>query len=123
MHRNCLKNNPDIKRTLFTCEEARGRLDIVAGQRWPSFGIVSSYFRSPYYQRLMPPRKPGGAITYTYGIVETDLTFAMPLFNGGRIKGEIESAEYLQESAKYCLALVLKELTYDISNVYYKILG
>jgi len=118
-----LKNNPDVVGGGWDVLTAKAEKDIAASQRWPTFGLETSY---RYYlddQRLIPPRYANEPGVYGDDVLAGDMVLRMPIFTAGRIENEIKAADLLSQSATHRLARTRQELVFNVSQVFYNILA
>lgn len=118
-----LKNNPDIARKKWDYESSLAEKDLAKGQLWPSINIEAGYMHHLDDQRLVSPRGPGDLATFTDDIISGDIVLRMPLYTSGRFESQIKASEYLSESVRYQFERSRNELSFNISNVFYSILG
>lgn len=118
-----LENNPNIGARIGIVEAARAGVDEAAGQRWPSLNALGRYGHYLDPQRLVPARKPGEAGAYSEDIFGGDLVMRMPLYTGGRITNEIKASEAVQLSTEERLERARQELVFDVSRVFFFMLG
>jgi len=121
--RIALKNNPDVVRSRWAVRTAGAARDEAAGQRWPSLDLDASYTHSLDRQRLVQPRRPAEPGVYTNDLLDANLLVRFPIFTAGRIRSEIDAAELLRKAASRQLARTREELVFNVSSVYYAILG
>ena len=118
-----LENNPDIAGGSFDVLAAKAGKDIAASQRWPTLGLESSYRHYLDNQRLVAPRYGNEPSVFGDTILSGDVVMRMPIYTFGRLTNEIKAADLLQQSAQHKLARTRKELVFNISQVFYKILA
>jgi len=118
-----LARNPDVAADAWQAEAAEARRTGAAGQRWPSLHVTGEYGRYLDDQRLLPASGPGEAGVYSDDIFSSDLVVKLPLYTGGRISSEIRAAELLRIAADRRLARTRSELVFNVSSVFYAILG
>ena len=118
-----LANNPDIRAGTWAVHAARAQRDEAAGQRWPSLLATGSATRHLDNQRLVPARGPREPGTFSDDIFGGDLVVKMPIFTGGLITSNIRAAELLQQAVEHRLVRTRKELVFNVSSVFYAILG
>ncbi len=119
-----LENNPEIARNIWNTKTAMAEKDIVQGRLWPEIGVVGGY--SHYRDdRLITPRRPGGpdALQFTDQLVSGDIVLSMPLYTGGKIKNEVKATEQIVQSTQYQLLRNRRELVFNVSNIFYSMLG
>lgn len=118
-----LENNPNIGAGIGEVDAAKAGVDEATGQRWPSLNVTGRYAHHLDPQRLVPATRPFEAGAYSDDILGGDLVIRLPVFTGGRITNEIKATEALQRSARERLARTQQELIFDVSRVFYFILG
>jgi len=118
-----LKNNPQIAQRKWDIEASLAEKDIAKGQLWPSISAEAGYTHYLDDQRLLPASKPGGLSTFTDDIFSGDIVLRMPLYTSGRLESQIKASEYLAESAGHQFVRNSRELVFNVSNVFYSILG
>jgi len=119
-----LKNNPGIAQKKWDTKTAQAEKDIAQGRLWPEIGVVGGY--SHYRDdRLITPRRPGGpdALQFTDELVSGDLVLSMPLYTGGKIRNEVKATEQMVQSTQYQLLRNRRELVFNVSNIFYSMLG
>lgn len=121
--RIAIKNNPDIGTGKEAVAAARAERDEATGQRWPTLNAVGGYTHTLDDQRLMPVRRPAEPGVYADDTIRGDLIARIPLFTGGRITNEIMASEFLNQSAEKSLIRTRRRLIFEVSRVFYSILG
>ncbi|MFH1616380.1 MAG: TolC family protein [Planctomycetota bacterium] len=124
---NCIKialeNNPDIAHKKWDIETSLAEKDIAKGQLWPSISAEAGYSHYLDDQRLVQARSPSDLATFTDDIFSGDIVLRMPLYTSGRLESQVKASEHLTESARHQFARSRKELVFNVSNVFYSILG
>ncbi len=119
-----LKNNPEIAKNKWNTKTALAEKDIAQGRLWPEISAVGGYtlYRD---DRLITPRRAGGqeVLGFTDELISGDIVLSMPLYTGGRLRNEIEATEQIAQSTKYQLFRSRRELVFNVSNVFYSMLG
>jgi outer membrane protein TolC len=118
-----LENNPDIAQKKWDIETSLAEKDIAKGQLWPSISAEAGYVHYLDDQRLVPSRRPGEISTFTDDIFSGDIVLRMPFYTSGRFESQVKASEYLAASTKHQFARSRKELVFNVSNVFYSILG
>lgn len=118
-----LELNPGIARAAQEVDAAHARRDYSVGAVLPELGLRGGYARTLDDQRLIPARGPGEEGVFDDDIFSTDLVVSMPLFAGGRLISEIQARELLQAAARHRLARTQRELVFNVSSVFYRILA
>jgi outer membrane protein TolC len=119
-----LKNNPEIAEKKSDTETAMAEKDIAQGRLWPEISAVGGY-TSYRDDRLITPRRPGGSDTLKLAdeIISGDIVLNMPLYTGGKLRNEIKAAEQIIQSANHQLSRSRRELVFNVTNVFYSMLG
>lgn len=119
-----LQNNPGIAQKKWNIKTAQAEKDIAQGRLWPEIGVVGGY---THYRddRLITPRRPGGldALQFTDELVSGDLVLSMPLYTGGKIENEVKATEQIIQSTQHQLLRNRRELVFNVSNIFYSMLG
>lgn len=119
-----VKNNPDIAQRQWDTKTALAEKDIAKGSLWPSIHAEGGY---EHYRddRLIQPRRPGTseALQFTDDLVSGDIVLMMPLYTGGRLQNQVKAAELLTKSAQQQLAYSQTELVFNITSIFYSMLG
>ena len=119
-----LKNNPEIAKNTWNTKTAMAEKDIAQGRLWPEIGVVGGY---THYRddRLIKPRRPGGqeALQFADELLSGGVVLSMPLYTGGRLRNEVKATEQITRSTQYQLLRSKRELVFNVSNVFYSMLG
>ena len=119
-----LKNNPEIAKNTWNTKTAMAEKDIAQGRLWPEIGVVGGY--THYHDdRLITPRRPGGqdVLDFTDELISGGIVLSMPLYTGGRLRNEVKATKQITQSAQYQLLRSKEELVFNVSNVFYSMLG
>jgi len=119
-----LKNNPEIAKNMWNTKTAMAEKDIAKGRLWPEIGVAGGY--THYHDdRLITPRRPGGSdvLQFTDEIISGGIVLSMPLYTGGRLRNEVKATEQITRSTQYQLLRSKRELVFNVSNVFYSMLG
>jgi outer membrane protein TolC len=65
----------------------------------------------------------GELSTFTDDIFSGDIVLRMPLYTSGRLESQVKASEYLAKSAGHQFVRGRRELIFNVSNVFYSILG
>jgi len=84
---------------------------------------VGGYTRFQDDQRLSPATQNGELGVFTQDVFNADLVLSLPLYTGGRITNEIRASELLRQSVEHRLARTRDEIVFNVSSVFYSILG
>ena len=119
-----LRSNPGIAQKQWDTKTALAEKDMAKGSLWPAISAVGGY---SYYRddRLIKPRRPGTleVLGFTDQLVSGDLVLTMPLYTGGRLINQVRAAELMSQSAKLQLLHSRTELVFNVSSVFYSMLG
>jgi len=119
-----LKNNPGIAQEKWDTRTALAEKDVAQGRLWPTISAVGGY---TYYRndRLIKPRRPGTleVLGFTDELVSGDIVLTMPLYTGGQLRNGVKAAELMAQSAKQQLFYTRTELVFNVSSVFYSMLG
>jgi len=118
-----LANNPELAATGWDVSAAGNRLDQARASRWPTVSAEAAYGRFLDPQRLIQARYNGEPGYFDRDIYRGDLVLKLPIFTGGRIVNEIAAAELLQKAEENRLARTREELIFNVSSIFYSILG
>ncbi|AQQ71786.1 Outer membrane protein TolC precursor [Limihaloglobus sulfuriphilus] len=118
------ENNPEIMQRQWDTETSLAGKDIAEGALWPTISAEGGYehFRE---DRLIQPRRPGTSevLQFTDDLVSGDIVLNMPLYTGGRLQNQVKAADLLAKSAQHQLAHSQRELVFNITSVFYSMLG
>lgn len=118
-----LKYNPDIGTGVSEIQSADARAANNRGRRWPSLNAVGGYRNYLDPLKLFPSKYQGEPGYFTDQIISGDLVLRMPLFTGGKIINEIQVSDLLKQAAEYRLARTKEEVVFNVSSIFYAILG
>ncbi len=118
-----LSRNPDVGAAVADVEAAAAQEDVAGGARWPSVRTLGGYTRFEDDQRLSPATRNGELGVFTQDVFAADLVLSLPLYTGGRITNEVRVSELLRQSAEHRLAWTRDEIVFNVSSVFYSILG
>jgi outer membrane protein len=117
-----LANNPDIVGRNWEMQAARAQREVATGAAWPSIHAVGGYSRHLDPQRIVPVGV-GTLGATSRDIVSGDLVLTMPLLTGGQISNRIRAAELLQQAAQHRLSRTREEIVFNVSSLFFSILG
>ena len=119
-----LKNNPEIAKNMWDTKTAQAEKDIAEGRLWPEIDVAGGY---THYRddRLITPRRPGGqdVLGFTDELISGGIVLSMPLYTGGRLRNKVKATEQITRSTQYQLLRSQRELVFNVSNVFYSMLG
>ena len=118
-----LSRNPDVGAAVADVDAATAQTDVASAARWPSVHGVGGYSRYQDDQRLSPATRNGELGVFTEDVFNADLVLSLPLYTGGRITNEIRASELLRQSAEHRMARTRDEIVFNVSSVFYSILG
>lgn len=119
-----LKSNPEIAWENWNIQASLTEKKMARGELWPEVHMVGSY--SHYLEeRMISPRRIGGidALAFTDDLATGSLVVSVPLFTGGRLRSQVNAAEFLVRSSEQRLMRTKTELIFNVSSVYYSMLG
>jgi len=119
-----LDSNPDLAAAGHGVRAAEAQRDVAVGAALPKVSLEGGYscFRE---ERLIKPRRPGTleVLSFTDELLSGDVVLSMPLYTGGRLTSEITAAELIARSRKQQLVHTRAELVFNVSSVFYSMLG
>ncbi len=119
-----LENNPELAAQGHDVDAAGARRDIALGKRLPEVHLRGGpeFYRKP---RLIKPRRPGTyeVLSFTDQLFPGDIALTVPLFTGGRLKNQVVVAELIQQAKWRRLLYNRTELVFNVSSVFYSMLG
>lgn len=119
-----LRNNPDIAQQQWDTETALAEKDIAEGALWPTVHGQGGFM---HYRedRLIKPRRPGArdVLGFSDNLLFGEVVLGMPLYTGGRLRNQVKAAELLTRSAGQRLTHSRMELVFNVSSVFYAMLG
>lgn len=118
-----LANNPELTATVWESAAAAGRLDQARASNWPTVTVEGNTSRFLDPQRLIPARYNGEPGSFDRDIHRADMLLKLPLFAGGRIVNEIAAADLIRQAEEHRLGRTREELIFNVSSVFYAILG
>ncbi len=118
-----IDNNPDISERRYNVREAESNKKIAVGEIFPTISLAGSYKHSTDDQRLMAPRSATDPGVFGDDVFTGDIILKMPIFTGGRILSSIRAATLLNRAAVHSLSRTRKELIFNVSSVFYRILA
>lgn len=118
-----LKNNPNIKAEESEAKAATDEKDIAKSSRLPLVQIKGTGGRYLDDQRLIPARSNGEAGVFSPDIGDIGLVLKIPLFSGGKIINSIKASELNESAFIYRLSRSKQELIFNVTSIYYTILG
>jgi outer membrane protein TolC len=118
-----LANNPDISFEGWNVSAAGARFDAAKAARWPNITVDGSYQTYNDPQRLIQARFNNEKGYFDNDLFVGGVTFKMPIFTGGRITSDINTSELLRLSAEHKLSRTRDEVVFNVSSVFYTILG
>ncbi len=118
-----LANNPELAATVWDAAAAVGRLDQARASEWPTVTLEGNTSRFLDPQRLIQARYNGERGSFDRDIHRADVVLKLPLFAGGRIVNEIAAADLIRQAEEHRLGRTREELIFNVSSVFYAILG
>ena len=117
---HALTNNKGLEAAEFATKTAEEGINIAEGQQWPQVSAIGSVFHTPIRERLLFERH--GRRTdnpFQETILNYGLELTMPIYTGGRIRHEINIAEFGLEAAQSRAAFTSQELVFNVTSAYY----
>lgn len=119
-----LANNPELAAARYGVDAASAERDIAVGARLPDIRLQGGYasYRKP---RLIKPRRPGPyeVLGFTDELLFGGFVLTMPLYTGGRLRNQVTAAELITQAARHQLLYSRTELAFNVSSVFYSMLG
>ncbi len=118
-----LAQNPDVAEAQSRLQEAEARLlNAKAGGR-PTLRVRGAYDYWTEDQRLFPATKNGEPGVFGPHILNADLVASLPLYTGGRVSGDRDSAEWNRQAASHQLVRVQESLVFQVTALFYGLLA
>ena len=119
-----LRNNPDIAQQRWDTETALAEKNIAEGALWPTLHGQGGFTHSRE-DRLIKPRRPGArdVLGFSDNLLFGEVVLDMPLYTGGRLKNQLKAADLLAQASEQQLAHSRMELVFNVSSVFYSMLG
>jgi outer membrane protein TolC len=95
-----LQSNPELKVTKSDEEAASAQTDRASAGRWPTLKAQAGLTEYRRNQRLYPAAVPGEPAVITHHMLGGDVLLSIPIYTGGRVSGNIDSAKQTEESAR-----------------------
>jgi outer membrane protein len=117
-------NSPRTARKEWDAKAAHAEKDTAQGRLWPEIRAVGGYSHS-LEDRLISPRRSGSAsvLGFTDDLLRGSVVLNMPLYTGGRLRNQVNAADFLARAADQRLLHSREELVFNVSSVFYSILG
>ncbi len=118
-----LRRNPDVAEAQSRLEEAEARLQAVRAGRRPTLrgrGTVDHWTED---QRLFPATRNAEAGTFGAQVLGAELAARLPLYTGGRLSGETDSADWNRRAATDQLIRVRETLVFQVTALFYDLLA
>jgi outer membrane protein TolC len=118
-----LEQNPDVAEAQSRLDEAEARLlNAKAGGR-PTLKARGAYDYWTEDQRLFPATENGELGAFGTQIIGADLVASLPLYTGGRVSGETDSAIWNRKTASDQLTRVRESLVFQVTAQFYGLLA
>lgn len=121
-----LRNEPTLKGMGKDVEAAANGIDAAKGERWPKLDLTLGATRYRYPAPLRPisgaPGTGGGFPPFDENVYDAGAILKIPLYRGGRLAKNVEIAEINRLIAERALNQGRRELVFNLTSVYYKIL-
>ena len=119
-----LAKSPLLARHRAEAGASEAAASMAKGHLWPEVHAVGGY--SHFIEdRLISPRRPGelGALGFTDDLLQASVVVKLPLYMGGRLRRDVDAAEFLSQAAEQRLLHTREELVFNVSSVFYGMLG
>lgn len=122
-----LKNNPGLRIAGKDIEVEQYGIDMAKANRMPKIDLGGGIARFRYDTALTPlVVTPPIGVTTDFPVVrrviwDTGVSFALPLFRGGRLYRAVNIAEMKRDIAQDAYRMTKQELIYNLTSIYYKI--
>lgn len=121
-----LKNNPKIRSAKNDVEIEIHRINAARAEKLPSLNLTGGTTRYRYASPVTPisgsPFSGAGFPEFDNNIYDVGISFSLPLYKGGRLDRAVNMAGIKMSIAEDVLQMSRRELVYNITSVYYKIL-
>ena len=118
-----LKRNPDVGEAQSRLAESEARLRATQAGGRPTLKARGSYDYWTEDQRLFPATQNGETGVFGPDILGAELVASLPLYTGGRISAEADSADWSRKAATDQLTRVRESLAYQVTALYYGLLA
>jgi outer membrane protein len=118
-----LEQNPDVAEAQSRLEEAEARLRTARAGGGPTVKARGAYDYWTEDQRLFPATQNGDLGTFGPEVAGADVVATLPLYTGGRVSGEAESADWNQQSASNQLTRARETLVFQVTAQFYGLLA
>ncbi|GAB4274896.1 MAG: TolC family protein [Deferrisomatales bacterium] len=118
-----LENNPKLRAAHWEVATTRAQSTAAASARLPHLRALGSYAHTLDEARLVPTHRNGEPGVFGDDLWAADLVLTLPLFTGGRLVNEVRASELLLDAARQRLGRTRDELVFNVSSLFYTILG
>jgi outer membrane protein len=118
-----LAKNPEIAAARWDITAADSRFEAARSAFWPQVSAEGGYQRYLDEQRLIAARYNGESGVFDRNVLRADLVARVALYSGGRLTSEAGAAEKLSEAEKKKFIRTRDELIYNVTVVFFSILG
>lgn len=118
-----LAQNPDVAEAQSRLQEAEARLLNAKARGRLTLKARGAYDYWTEDQRLFPATKNGEPGVFGPQILNADLVASLPLYTGGRVSGDRDSAEWNRQAASSQLAHVRESLVFQVTALFYGLLA
>lgn len=119
-----LANNPGVRASTRAVDSAGFAVQEARAQRLPQLNLNAGASIYRYAQPITPiegsPLSGTAFPEFDNNIYDVSVSFAVPLYRGGRIERSVTVAELKKGAASDRLAATRQELIYNIASLYYK---
>jgi outer membrane protein TolC len=118
-----LLHNPDMAKLRSGIEMAKSDTEIARADTKPGLNGALGSTHSIDNQSFIKPRQVGERIPYVDNIYSADLLLAVPLYTAGKLKNRVNSLELQAEATESSFERARRELIFNVSNLFYAMLG
>lgn len=119
-----LINNPGISQKQLNIDVADAEKNIARSKIKPLVNMKFGFNHTIDNQSLVKSRLLGDKeIPYVDDIISGDFVLSMPIYTGRRLQNKIKSAEFKKKSANSWYQRSKRELIFNVSNIFYSMLG
>ena len=118
-----LERNPDVAEAQSRLAEAEARLRSARAGGGPTLKARGAYDYWTEDQRLFPATQNGKSGTFGPETAGADLVATLPLYTGGRVSGETDSADWNRQSASNQLTRARETLVFQVTAQFYNLLA
>lgn len=118
-----LEKNPDVLAARWDVKTSEAQKDAATAAGLPNVNLSGAYNHYQDSQRLKQAGQNSEPGFYTNGIYSADIIASLPLYTGGRVTNEIRATQFQTISLQQRHARARDETLYNVSAVFFAILG